>query len=91
MSAPRPKLMRGYEQVSPSSPWPVSTAGFWVTTDGRYWLHRSLDKRWWYIEATMDPAGEAILSQHTLIGQAFPTRREALDALALALHIEEGS
>jgi hypothetical protein len=80
-----PKLRRFYRLSSGQS-----TSGFWPTRDGRFLLCKR-DKRW-TIRNPRDP-GDEFLAQHR-IGRhdtSFPTRREALEALATALHAEEHS
>jgi hypothetical protein len=85
---PRPKLKR-YR----SRKW--GTAGLWVTNDDRFLVSRwSWSKKSWDLMACIKSASreqdKALLFAHGVAFDqcSFPTRGEALDALALVLHLE---
>jgi hypothetical protein len=85
---PRPKLRR-YR----SRQW--RTAGLWVTNDDRFTVGRwSRSNKSWELMAFIKSASRdqdnALLVAHGVAFDqcSFPTRGEALDALALVLHLE---
>lgn len=63
-----------------------SLVGSYFTRDMRYLLWH--EQHGWKLRAQLVP-DQKLLERHGLNGQQFPTRRETLEALALALHFEE--
>lgn len=77
-----PKLIR--KAASPGWHW---------TADERFLVHRPFNhescelEKWWKLQG-VDYEEHDLLVTHRLVNAQFATRREALEALALALHIE---
>ena len=89
-----PKLKRNQRRYD----WCGNTIGSWITADERFVVFRASDEIGWRILQLQrlhglkypEAAGQHWLERVGLYDGRFPTRREALEALALALHVEGG-
>jgi hypothetical protein len=65
-----------------------SSAGAWLTYDGRFTLVRTVNRPHRWLVCGVPDQAEAWIEAAGLAWQGFDTRREALEALALALHLD---